>query len=407
MLMMIGVIGFLISSLAGVPRTSIVGETTTRAALKQGKEALIARAVLDTPPGRMPCPEDTSKIGGAYEGDALGSCSNAATLIGRLPWRTLKLEKLTDGYGEPLWYVLSPGFRSAPINSDTPGQLILDDQSDIVALIIAPGPALSGQARTAPTSTTPPAAADYLDLSNKDGNPRFVSTGDSSSFNDRVIVITRAELMAPVERRVAREVRNALLDHFCDVDSSNVNYAAGTCIAAGPGVRALAAPAAINDSSCFGNATISSGCASDGAPAAPPSPLFGRIPANPTTPWEPAASTILRGQTGGSPANWFQQNKWRELVFYAVSQKCVDGTSNCTGTGNEPLVHRPSTADQSVHVVVILSGRALAGQSRSNDAERSSRNNYLESGNATGNTDFYVQSTNATFNDTIESLRLP
>ena len=43
--------------------------------------------------------------------------------VGRLPWRSLGIDQLRDGYGEPLWYVLSRGFRNPPINFGTLGQI--------------------------------------------------------------------------------------------------------------------------------------------------------------------------------------------------------------------------------------------------------------------------------------------
>ncbi len=407
LLLIIGVIGYFTGSVlrGGVPGGLDKRESMTQNALRQAKESLIARAVLDAVPGRMPCPEDTGKIGGSYEGDAQSTCSNTSTLIGRLPWRTLKHEKLTDRYGEPLWYVLSPGFRSEPLNSETPGQLTLDDRTDIVALVIAPGSALSTQLRSAPSSASPPDPANYLDLSNKDGNPKFISTGPTDSFNDRVIAITRSELFAQVERRVARDVRYAMLEHFCGQD--NVNTLEGKCLLAAGGVRTFPAPAAIADTNCLGAAAISTNCASDPTPAAAPTPLFGRVPANPAVAWEPSSSTILRGQTGGSPPNWFQRNKWRELVFYAVSQKCIDSTTNCNGTGDKPILHKPPEADQENYVTILVAGSVLAGQSRTNSAAKLVRSNYLEQGNSTGANDFYKLTFGSTFNDTVETIRLP
>ncbi len=232
----------------------VAREQTTHIALKAAKEALIAYAATSNTPGRLPCPEDTSRIGFPTEGSELSSCSNVAPTIGRLPWYSLKLEKMLDGHGEPLWYALSPGFRAEPLNSETPGQLMLDSRTDIVALILAPGPALSGQSRTLLTTSTPPDPANYLDVSNKDGNPKFISASTTNSLNDRVIAITHAELFAQVELRVARDVRYAMLEHFCGVD--NVNTNAGKCLAAG-GVRSFPAPAATGDTSCLGKAQYS------------------------------------------------------------------------------------------------------------------------------------------------------
>jgi type II secretory pathway pseudopilin PulG len=102
----------------------------TQQALQTAKAALLgyiastAADTTNTPPGQFPCPEDTTKIGQTTEGEALTSCtSSTLPQIGRLPWKTLNLGDIRDGWGEKLWYVLSPGFRAAPINSTTPYQL--------------------------------------------------------------------------------------------------------------------------------------------------------------------------------------------------------------------------------------------------------------------------------------------
>ena len=81
-------------------------------ALAQAREALVAYAA-DRPitawvgPGYLPCP-DTDDDGwaeatcGSQSGD-----SGQDQRIGRLPWKTLGLPDLRDGYGERLWYAVS------------------------------------------------------------------------------------------------------------------------------------------------------------------------------------------------------------------------------------------------------------------------------------------------------------
>lgn len=185
----------------------------TQAALRQAKEALIAWSVAHpSNPGWLPCPEDTSIIGMPNEGKALLNCSNASTWIGRIAWRTLSLTEPRDATGEQLWYVLSPGFRSAPplgVTGIANGQLQLDGASSgIAALIIAPGAPLPGQMRTPPSIASPPASANYLDLGNATG-PAFASNGPSASFNDQVITITTQELLQAMRPRVLAEIRGA------------------------------------------------------------------------------------------------------------------------------------------------------------------------------------------------------
>jgi len=188
-------------------------ELRSQRILQDAKAALIAwSAAHRTTPGRLPCPEDTSLIGGLNEGNALSSCSNSITLIGRIPWRTLGLVEPADAGGEQLWYVLSPGFRGVPPVGSigiANGQLQLDGTtSDIAALVIAPGAPHPGQTRPQPSPASPPNSANYLDLGNAAG-PAFVSNGPASSFNDQVIAITTRELFLAMRHRVLAEIQGA------------------------------------------------------------------------------------------------------------------------------------------------------------------------------------------------------
>ncbi len=210
----------------------------TSAALIKAKEAIIAwSATNPTLPGRLPCPENASLIGTATEGQALSACNTLpppGTWIGRLPWRTLGIGELRDGYGEPLWYALSDGFRNPPINTNTAAQLIFDSTPNIVAIIFSSGPPLPGQSRPAVSATLPPIVSNYLDLSNADGNTSFVSTGNSATFNDKLLPISQQDLFLAVGRRVANEMRgdasNGLQRYFLN-NANTLPLAANTPLA--------------------------------------------------------------------------------------------------------------------------------------------------------------------------------
>ena len=178
--------------------------------LARAKEALIARAVTDiNRPGSLPCP-DTSGNGNAdlFIGAAAGQCPS---YIGRLPWVTLDLPDLTDDTGSHLWYALSPTLRdhdsAQPINSDTPVNLRIDGGGEVAAIILAPRGALPGQIRPSNNPT------DYLEGDNANGDANYVSGPASNTFNDVVAFITRQELMAAVEKRVANEIKACLEQH--------------------------------------------------------------------------------------------------------------------------------------------------------------------------------------------------
>ena len=191
--------------------------------LQEAKSALIGyvahRAAMTTEndPGRLPCPEAAGNIGTANEGIAAGNCTLPA--VGRLPWRTLGLDKWRDIAGEPLWYVVSPGWTkpnaatNTVINSNSVGNLTLDATADVVALIIAPGRPLQISASPGCTARvqrrdTPSPAIDlrdYLECENatSPADAAFVSTGPSDSFNDQVLPVTGAEMLPGIEAAVA------------------------------------------------------------------------------------------------------------------------------------------------------------------------------------------------------------
>jgi len=185
-------------------------ERRTASALAEARAALVGYAASDpNRPGELPCPDfngdGRSMPGQDYVG---GRCR---TLCGWLPWYTLRLPEMRDGSGERLWYAVSETFRAggpATLNSDTAGELALDGRTDVVAVVAAPGAAVGEQVREA-TADAEAAAVNRLEDSNALlGTTRFVSSGPG--VNDRVVALTRADLLAAVEERVLSEVAAAL-----------------------------------------------------------------------------------------------------------------------------------------------------------------------------------------------------
>lgn len=197
-------------------------------------------------PGRLPCPEASGNIGGGNEGIASGVCAPVA--IGRFAWRTLGLDKLRDAANEPLWYVVSPGWTkpnnlagtfttinsncanpASPLACAAGGQLSVNGAANsAVALIIAPGapvqvqPSMACAARTQTRDVPSPAIdlRNYLECENATlpSDRTFATTGPAGSFNDQVLVITAAEVLAVVDAaiasRFAREFGPSM--RYCD-----------------------------------------------------------------------------------------------------------------------------------------------------------------------------------------------
>jgi hypothetical protein len=159
--------------------------------LASAKEGLLADAVMDDNPGHFPCPDTNN------DGTAEATCGVNA--IGRLPVK-FNRDFVTD---QQLWYALTDAYHGTIINSTTPGALSLDGQNDIVAFIIAPGQALTGQTRP---NNTP---ANYLEAGPVSG-VNYTTCSDPDTCNDKIQVVRRKELMSLITLRVAGEIKTEL-----------------------------------------------------------------------------------------------------------------------------------------------------------------------------------------------------
>lgn len=191
-----------------IPNSELVRLAQQQRQFALVREALIARAVNDgTRPGSLPCP--------SVDGTApLLAGQNCPQRLDGLPWRTLKIPAPLDLSHAPWRYLIAPGLQDSeknyPINSDHATGLISEvgavPETDIAAVLIAPGPALPGQQRP---GTKP---ADYTELT-------LSEHGDGLHFslpapaNDRLYLIRRDEILAAVERRVIRSVLRCLDEH--------------------------------------------------------------------------------------------------------------------------------------------------------------------------------------------------
>ncbi len=243
-ILILGVAWFTVSALSKAASRTAESEILTGQALNAGKRALLGYVALkaadsnEDHPGRLPCPESLGQPGTAAAGIAapvvvpsFPTCS----ALGRLPWRTLGIDQLRDGHGEPLWYVVSTGIwalvnsgTSLTINPGLGNQLPLDGQPNaVVALIIAPGTPINSMSepgvppagcanvnQQANRYTVPYDPVNFLECGNATGS--YITAGAAPWGNDRVIAITAADVMGaisgPVADRLQRQVAPAMND---------------------------------------------------------------------------------------------------------------------------------------------------------------------------------------------------
>ena len=210
--------------------------------LSQAKQTLLGyvahQAAIsgENNPGAFLCPEAAGNIGTANEGVAAGNCGLPA--VGRLPWKTLGIDKLVDVNGEPLWYVVANGWAKPTavantiINSNCTdaasamtcytGQLTMQtinadgsistQPNAAIALIIAPGPPMNVPAvagctarnqavgRAAPAPSINP--LNYVECYNI-ATSTFTAIAPRATSNDQVVSITAAEALPLIEAAVA------------------------------------------------------------------------------------------------------------------------------------------------------------------------------------------------------------
>ena len=195
----------------------------TEAALAAARDALIGYAASYPDqhagrhgPGYLPCPDRNGN------GSPNTPCPRKS--LGRLPWRRLGLHDPRDGAGERLWYALADNFRAnghkyRPLNAAAPAELVVDGRSGIAAVLFAPGSPLSFQDRARDRFNP----ARYLEGGNETADDSiFASQGplptppgalSDDRFNDRVVTISRDELMAAAGRRALATVRAVLREY--------------------------------------------------------------------------------------------------------------------------------------------------------------------------------------------------
>ncbi|MBT8445985.1 MAG: hypothetical protein KJO38_02475, partial [Gammaproteobacteria bacterium] len=168
----------MLRSLNARPLTDYDNVATLRA-LSEAKQALIGYAVAYPDrvnaafgPGYLPCPDDPADATAGIARSACASATNSNT--GRFPWATLDTHALRDASGARLWYALTDEVRYnphlTPLNSDTPGSLTVDGAGDIVAVIIAPGAPVAGQASRAANPNLPAAFLEGDNATNGDNS---------------------------------------------------------------------------------------------------------------------------------------------------------------------------------------------------------------------------------------------
>lgn len=440
MLVLAGLVGLvLVSTVIGSAPNDVDRDRATQLALARAKEALIAYAVTymeghpDDVPGYLPCPHQVTSLREGAAAATCGSAYNGGTTgdneIGRLPWFTLGIEPLRDGYGECLWYAVSATFKNNPepamLNWDSQGRFQIvgpngttllagaTDPDLVVAVVIAPGAPFGGQIRGSGVSATPTCGGNlmsfnYLDNLGAGGtlvdnaNPstnaatgkwRFIQGARSGTFNDRLVYITVRDIWDAIARRADLQTR-----------FNNLTRQVAVCLASYPPSgsstdRRLPWAVPITDPPVAGYVLTAD--YDDYA-----NRTFGRTPfdvdkSNDVTGY--SNDTLLATIAGGGrcatwtvrEAAWWKH--WKDHLFYGLSTNYEpdDSPPNSCTTACLRINSGGAYAG-----VVVFAGRANPSQDRSTNTAKGNVYNYLEGENTDGDRD-YVNTGTAPFNDVV------
>ncbi len=419
---------------------------TSAAALARAKEALLGYALTSDAAspgsiGLLPCP-DINTSGAFAEGEAHASACLARyrSVLGRFPWKTLGLTPGRNDAGECLWYAISGTWKQASaapselINTDSNGQLrvVAADGATLlagataaeraVAVIIAPGAVLAGQARN-PLATGVEqcagnyTAGNYLDSDATSGinNASLAAAADAiddfitagagrEDLNDQMIFVTRAE----IEQRLLQR---------SDIATSlqNLTRAVALCLAdygkrnpAGPGDRRLPWPAPVDLAQYRADAQYDD---------TPVGWLSGRVPDRVNDSNAQTGNTVALAMTNCSTATvpeWTAGmltlwRNWKDHLFYAVAGSFRPDAAPHSTCGTCLTVNGAG----SWAAAVMFSGTRLAALGQVRDEPpadvdtRSAIGNYLEGRNSTnhpnaaGNADYQSGPAGTTFNDVL------
>ena len=423
-------------------------QAKTSVALAQAREALIGYAItygdkpdhLGTVHGYLPCPDIDGSNG---EGSSILTCGTKnVSQIGRLPWKTLGLSPLRDGDSECLWYAVSGTYKDNPktdlMNWDTNGQLqayaadgtrLDSSNNQVVAVIIAPGAAQSGEDRSgtgAPICGGNYTAAAYLDndtvhtINNADvATGKFIQGERNGLVNDNMVFITRQDLWNAMLKRsdftntlklLTQRTAECLADYGRNNNSGSSN-------------KSLPWPALISLSDYSVNTNYDDKDYSDGGGRY----YAGRVPYRVNTsrsnsdnaipsPYYLMTNNGLACPSSSSSNAELQRlypwwDNWKDHLFYALSREYRPSTGSTDSCGD--CVEIDGSGNYAA--VVMFAGSSLSTQPRASttttNSERGVLSNYLEGRNESnqpnygGNDNYQTDAASTTFNDVLYCIK--
>ena len=274
--------------------------------------------------GRLPCPSKTKY------GSPASTCGSNS--VGFLPgvWKRdgkwIDIDHLEKFLDQDLWYALSEDYRFNPsfnrLNSNSGENLLsVDNDDQVVAVIFAPGDAVKNQQRGGGVYSV----KDYLESENADSDGVFSTVSDDS--NDRLVTITRSELVPLMERRTLGYAKDWLLEYKAEYE--HFPYAAPFGDADGACEEGLLkGKLAMERGNCSGESLGEF--------------VSEHVPKNRSI-----------SQT------WFQYNRWADLVFYHVDEKCTSKADITLCDGVDDPMSLLTVNNSPANALLVSVGQAI------------------------------------------------
>jgi hypothetical protein len=179
-------------------------QEATTVSMVRARDALIAYAMTQPIPGRIPCP-DTDNNG--TENLTGLDCTSR---IGLLPYRTLNIPQMFDGANQVLWYAVDASYAGIlipPHNSSRVANLRIDAGSPQIFIIIAANTSLPGQS---PATPIPANIAQFLEDDNANATLNSYTNIKNVTQNDLLLGVSSLDFWMSVEKRVLDDAKNLM-----------------------------------------------------------------------------------------------------------------------------------------------------------------------------------------------------
>jgi len=301
-------------------------------ALAVARQSLVAYGLAfgaNNHPGALPCPD--------MDGDAASNntdCQGDDVYLGRLPAATLDADRTSLADAGTIWYAVAEPFvdfnpPGGRVNTASPATLSVGVRDQrYAAVLIAPGDPVAGQSHARPGRVAP---GDYLEGANVDGRALHFAGCDRADCNDRVVGVTKAQLLEPVRRRLRGELADALM-----------------ALARAKGSYPYAAPLGERTGACDpgrarGTLAVDPGGCASGA-------------------------YLEQARDGGRLPDWIEDNGWHRYVYYAAAAPCLPGAVGCSA-GAPNLLQLARAGERAA--VVAMVGPPIVSAAKAGPQDRS------------------------------------